>query len=91
MIAGSMWLMVGSFYVPKGLGSNLGLMMFTYGFNTMAGMTEAGATQIRYSISQGDHWSSNLTRSIATNAPSIYTTKLFQKCCHLQQNFHGIL
>ena len=79
MMAGSMWLMVGSFYVQKGLGSNLGLMMFTYGFNTMAGMTEAGATQIRYSISQGDHWSSNLTRSLAANAPSIYTTKAIPK------------
>ena len=70
-----MWLMVGSFFVPNGLSSNLGLMMFSYGFNTMAGLTAAGATQIRFSNSQGDSWSSNLIRSLSANVPKIYITK----------------
>ena len=78
-LSGSIWLMVGSFYIPKRVTSNLGLMMFTYGANTFLNMFQAGTSQIRYSISQGDHWSSNLTRSLAANALSIYTKKAMSK------------
>ena len=79
MISSSIWLMVGSFYVPNGVSSNLGLMMFTYGFNTLAEMTEAGITQIRYSYNKGNDWSTNLTKSLAANAPSIYIENAFPK------------
>ena len=48
MIAASAWLIVGSFYVPNGVTSNLGLMMFTYGANTLLGMVQAGATPVSY-------------------------------------------
>lgn len=79
MIVGSMWLMVGSFYVPNGANINLGLMIFTYGSNTFLGMVQAGATQIRYSNSQGYHWSTNLTRSLYANIPKAYAGKAIPK------------
>ena len=87
LIAGSIWLMVGSFYVPNGITSNLGLAMFTYGFSTFAGMFEAGVTQIRYSNSEGMHWSSNLTRSLAANALSVYLLKSITKSTPLFTQF----
>ena len=87
MLSGSIWLMVGSFYVPNGFTSNLGLAMFTYGFNTMAGMVEAGATQIRYSLKHRESGVSQLTKSLAANAPLIYTTKAISKTLPLATKF----
>lgn len=87
MIAASGWLIAGSFVVPNGLSSNLGLMMFTYGAHTFLGMIQAGATQIRYSNSQGDHWASNLTRSLYANIPKIYIGKAIPKTLPVATQF----
>lgn len=87
MIAGSMWLVVGSFYVPNGLSSNLGLMMFTYGANTFLSMIQVGATQIRFSNSQGDNWSTNLMRSLCANIPKVYIGNAIPKTLPVATQF----
>ena len=87
LLSASLWLIVGGFCVPNGIGSRLGLMMVTYGYSTLTDMISAGATQIRYSNSKNEPWASNLIRSLAANALKIYSLKALPKIAPVIPNY----
>lgn len=87
MIAGSVVLTVGSFYVTGGLGSNLGLMMFTYGSTTGLSMLEVGVTQYKYSKSKGESGMSHVIDAMFANSGSIYGSKAVTKMFPFAQHF----
>ena len=87
MLSTSIILTVGSFYVPGGLSSNLGLIMFTYGYTTASNMLEVGFTQANYSMSKDESWFSNITNAMYSNSGKIYGLKAAMKTFPLAQHF----
>lgn len=87
LLAVSIGLTIGSFFVTGGIGSNLGLMMFTYGINTGLNMIDVGVNQIKYSVSKGDAWTSNITNAMYANSSNIYLNKLIPKALPFAQHF----